>query len=278
MSSFESVTQQKYETLSPGKKKVAQYLLSNLEQASYSTIVDIQQATRVSETTVIRLAYALGYSGFSHMQQAIQEHIMKKRVSVSEESDIEPESHPLKTVVEKDVQLMRQTLESLSMEEFDRASQHIIDAKRVLVVGYHTSHASALWFAQTLGILRENVQLVTAQNEYENLLNVDEDTLVIAISFPRYRKQTYDFLKKAIAQHAQSIAITDSLVSPIGRLATLSLLTNTNRDESGYNSIAPALSFLNLLIISVRSRSDQQMTDRLKRLEEFYHQDDTVFE
>lgn len=278
MSSFEYVTQQKYETLSPGKKKVAEYLLKNLEQASYSTIVDVQQATSVSETTVIRLAYALGYSGFSHMQRAIQEQIMNKRMPANKEGDMEFGTHPLESVVEKDVQLMRETLNNLSNEKFDSAVQKLVDARRVLVVGYHTSHASALWFAQTLGILRENVQLVTPQNEYENLLGADGDTLVIAISFPRYRKQTYDFFKKAVAQEVQSIAITDSLLSPIGRLASVSLLTNTNRDESGYNSIAPVLSFLNLLIIGVRSRSDQKMTNRLKRLEEFYHQDDTVFE
>lgn len=275
---FENLIQQKYETLSPGKKKVAEYLLSDLNKASYSTIVDIQKATGVSETTVIRLSYALGYSGFSNMQQAIQKQLMYQRKPSSQSEDIDPDTNPLKAVVEKDVRLMRETWDNLSIDNFDLTVQKLIEAKRVLVVGYHTSHASALWFAQTLGILRENVQLITQQNEYENLLGIDENTLVIAISFPRYRKQTYYFFNKAIEQNAHSVAITDSLLSPIGRIASVTLLTNTNRDESGYNSIAPVLSFLNLLIIGVRKKNDSKMTTRLNKLENFYNQDDIVFE
>ncbi|MFZ4453118.1 MurR/RpiR family transcriptional regulator [Salibacterium aidingense] len=275
--SFEELVKEKYDTLSPGKKRVAEYILKNLEKASYNTIIEIQNESNVSETTVIRLAYALGFSGFSDMQKTIQKQIINHN-NYSWEQEVNNDNNPYSQIMEKDIQIIKQTLNTMDIENFETAVEQISQADKVLVVGYHTAYAAATWFSLTLGLLRENVKLIEYKNEYEELLGITENTVVLAISFPRYRKNTFAFLEKTKEQGAFTISVTDSKLSPIGRLADITLLTNTNRDESGYNSIAPVLSFLNLLIVGVRKKDDTTMNERLQKLEEFYQKDESIFE
>jgi DNA-binding MurR/RpiR family transcriptional regulator len=70
--SFENLVKQKFNGLSAGQKKVAEYLIQNLEEAAFSTAFQIGRKVGVSETTVIRLSYALGFNGFSEMQEGFK--------------------------------------------------------------------------------------------------------------------------------------------------------------------------------------------------------------
>ena len=63
--------QERYDELSKAQKKVADYIAEHLEFAAMKTTVKISQAAGVSETTVIRLAYSLGYDSFKTTAPAI---------------------------------------------------------------------------------------------------------------------------------------------------------------------------------------------------------------
>ena len=58
--------------LTPGQVKVANYICGNLEKVVYQTIAQIAKESGVSETTVIRFSYAMGFTSFSDMQTALQ--------------------------------------------------------------------------------------------------------------------------------------------------------------------------------------------------------------
>src|SRR3954451_14469819 len=78
MKSFETIIKEKYETLSPGQKKVAKHLIEKLDESAFDTATMIGRKVDVSETTVIRLSYALGFNGFSEMLHYIQQQIVNK--------------------------------------------------------------------------------------------------------------------------------------------------------------------------------------------------------
>lgn len=71
--------QERYDELSKAQKKVADYIAEHLEFAAMKTTVKISQAAGVSETTVIRLAYSLGYDSFSAFQNQIQEDVLENK-------------------------------------------------------------------------------------------------------------------------------------------------------------------------------------------------------
>ena len=66
----------KIPTLSAGQRKVAEYILNNKDEFSYATLAKLSKDISVSETTVIRFAYSLGFDSFSAMQQKLREEIL----------------------------------------------------------------------------------------------------------------------------------------------------------------------------------------------------------
>lgn len=62
--------------LSPGQRKVAEYILKNQDFFSYATLTKLSKVISVSETTIIRLAYSLGFESFSSLQQKVREEIL----------------------------------------------------------------------------------------------------------------------------------------------------------------------------------------------------------
>ena len=53
-----------YSGLSKGQKSIADFILNHYEEAAYMTASRIGRETGVSESTVVRFATELGYSGF----------------------------------------------------------------------------------------------------------------------------------------------------------------------------------------------------------------------
>lgn len=274
---FSQLVKEHYDSLSAGKKRAAKYILDHLEETSYSTMVELQSRIGVSETTIIRLAYSLGYSGFSAMQKAIQQELMSSRLH----TDAENESMILDDyaeVLNRDIEILRKMQEHLDRDQLEEAAHKLIHADRVFVIGQRTSYASAYWLSFTLGFMLGNIRLVEDKTSDQELLNMTDKSVIVAISFPRYHKATYRFAEMAKAAGAQVIAITDSEVSPVSALASLSLFTKTNRDETGYNGIAPVISLLHMLIVAVRKLDAKNVKDRLQKVEDIYKRNKTLFE
>ena len=78
---FRELVKEKYELLSPGQKKVATYITENLEECVFKTAQQLGKKADVSETTVIRLSYALGFLGFSDLQAYIQKEFIQLKGS-----------------------------------------------------------------------------------------------------------------------------------------------------------------------------------------------------
>lgn len=276
----EDLIRQEYDNLSRGKQKVAKYILESLKAVSYSTITELKKEIGVSETTIIRFAHAIGFKSYSQMQEKIKESILDKdsylldEASTYENSELED----YKQTVQRDIDILKDLQKNLDIAALEKSANLITNAKKILVIGGHTAYASAYWFYSTVGLMVPNVHLVDIKNKHSALLDIDSDTVLVAISFPRYRKLTYTVAQRVKDKGGHLISISDSILSPISRIAEISLLTSTNRDESGYNSISPVISLLNLLIISIRKINETEVTTRLIELEKYYSEDDEVFE
>ncbi|MGI6193718.1 MAG: MurR/RpiR family transcriptional regulator, partial [Christensenellales bacterium] len=71
-----------YKSMSKGQKQIAQYILDNYDKAAFITASKMGSLVGVSESTVVRFAYALGYDGYPALQRSLQELIRNKLTSV----------------------------------------------------------------------------------------------------------------------------------------------------------------------------------------------------
>ena len=84
----EQLIREKISSLSAGQKKVAEYILQHLDSFSYSTLAKLSKEISVSETTIIRLAYSLGFESFSEMQRTVQNDILSIPTTTSDDTEI----------------------------------------------------------------------------------------------------------------------------------------------------------------------------------------------
>ncbi|MCY1569288.1 MurR/RpiR family transcriptional regulator [Staphylococcus pettenkoferi] len=250
-----------FTSLTSGKKKVANYILNHSREASYLTLAKLQEVTEVSEATIIRFAYTIGYGGYTDMQNAIREYVFdgeNKTPSVSK-STVETMEH--------DRELIQEMANLLDLKRVDDAVTILHQDRTTYVIGNNTAYGAAHWFSHVMSNYKSNVIIVDRDQVNKYLMDVSEKDCVVAISFPRYHKNTVHFIKNAKKQKAYVIGITDSRLSPIYDISDKIFLAKTNRDISGYNEIAPVISLLNVIVTRYRERFKEEVNSRIQSLE-----------
>ncbi|GGI14793.1 RpiR family transcriptional regulator [Gottfriedia solisilvae] len=272
--SFKLLVKEKFSQLSPGQKKVANYMIEHLEESAFKTAYQIGKEADVSETTVIRLSYALAFEGFSDMQINIQKHFLQMNKSDITNGEIKKEEQhnedTFSKVIENEVNILRNLLEPSNVQEVWKAVDALMNADQILIVGHRISHVAAYWFSSTLSSLRENVYLCTPAGDfYEKFSNLTKQSVVVAFSFPRYAKDTLTICECTKEHDIQLISVTDRLLSPIGRIADIVLTTEENV-ESGTNSIASVISLLDLVIAGIYKKDRKKVQSYQQKLEKLY--------
>ena len=115
----------------------------------------------------------------------------------------------------------------------------------------------------------ENVKLIQPTNTsevFEQILDIDEEDVMIAISFPRYSSKAVNAVKYAQAQNAAVIALTDSKSAPIAQYAN-HLLTAQSDMASYVDSLVAPLSIINAIIVQITKLRQSEVKERFDKLE-----------
>lgn len=215
------------DTLSPKQHKLARHLFENCVQSSFLNITGLAAAAGVSESTVVRLAYSLGYDGFPELQRSLRQ-IAQGQISSLDKYPLDGEetSLPLyRKVFDLEAALLKETAETLTEEAFDRAIGMLRSAKHVFVVGSGPNRSVAEYFSFYLGALRPEVTLVSAVDlDLAHILKGQgPKSLAVVFSFPRYPAATQRITEKIRSRGIPVIGITDSALSPLAPLSDLLL-------------------------------------------------------
>lgn len=271
-----------YSSLSPGQRKAAEFIMEHADEAVLLTAFQVGKNAGVSETTVIRLAYALGFSGYSQMQDRIRKEWLagKQMDYFEDDSSIEnaAKENLFRRVIDQERKILRQLLDQVDEREIWKAIDALIRADRVYVGGFGSSFAAAYWFYYTLKQIRGNVY-ISSPNGFlsEDVCDLTDQSAVVIFSFPRYRKEALKLASFAERQDSGVIAITDRQLSPIGQLAAVTLTTDELMD-SGHHSAASVISLLEVLIAGIGERDHERIAKRQQELEILYAEQERFFE
>jgi DNA-binding MurR/RpiR family transcriptional regulator len=271
---FKIIVKEKFPHLSAGQKRVANYLIDNPEESAFKTAYQIGQKSEVSETTVIRLSYALGFEGFSKMQEKIQNQLLLQNQTDSSfnehhlRSDEEKDSFT--KVIENEIHILRNLIHRTNVQDIWKAVDMIIQADQILIAGHRISHAAAYWFSYSLSSLRGNVNLCSPNGDFmEKICNLTKKSVVVIFSFPRYANETLKIAECTKEQGIKLISITDRLFSPVGRVSDLTLTTE-EKAENGTNSMASVISLLDIVIAGIYEKDQKRIQSYQEKLEKLY--------
>lgn len=263
--------QERFSKLSKGQKLIAEYILNNYDKAAFMTAAKLGVAVGVSESTVVRFANELNFSGYPKLQKALQELIKNKLTTVQRlelSNDFVSDGDALKGVLKADTENIRATLEKINPDIFENVVNSIYKAKTIYVIGLRSSTALAEFLGFYLNIILKNVRIVSygISDIFEQVINIKEGDLVIGIGFPRYAAKTIDILDFAKSKGAEVVALTDSLLSPLAAKADYTLIAQSNM-ASFVDSLVAPLSVINALIIAIGMREKNNISDTFNNLE-----------
>lgn len=268
---------------SKGQRKLASYISENYEIAAYLTASKLGIEAGVSESTVVRFAYQLGYDGYPELQKAIQV-IVKTNSNASQRMSLSSKRYQekgvLRSVIMTDIDRLKDTLYGgIDEKEFNRAVDLINSGRRIVILGAR----SAAYLAGLLGyyfrMLFDHVEVVGANSTSETLeqiYTIGENDVMIGITFPRYSKRTITALKYAKDHGASTIALTDNMQSPIVEFADCSLIAKSDV-MTIVDSLAGPVSVVNALVTAVALLRKEEVEKRLMALEDLWNEYDDVY-
>ena len=269
--------QSQYPRFSKGQKLIAQYILKNYDKVAFMTACKLGETVGVSESTVVRFANALGYSGYPKLQDALQELIKNKLTTVQRVDmvkEFNDDSAILKKIVKSDIDNIKDTLDEIDEKAFEEASNRILKARRIYILGMRSSFTIAQYLGFYLGIILDSVHVIRTDmgDAFEQVVKINEDDVLIAISFPRYSTKSYQIVSYAKEKGAHIVSLTDSLFAPVASLTDNLLLVKSNM-VSFVDSLVPALSIANALIVSVGMKEKEDIKQHFDDLEAIWEKD-----
>ena len=259
--------------LSKSHRRIAECIVQHYDKAAFMTASKLGQYVGVSESTVVRFAAALGYEGYPQLQKALQE-LIRHRLTASQRFEMTSDmdhSQVLAKVLKADMHNIRTTMDEIDIRVFEAAIDKILQARQIYVLGLRASAPLAQFLAHYLKYIFPNVTLVTSgiSDVFEQLMRINDEDLLIGISFPRYTSRTLEALEFAKNRGAALLAITDGPLSPLHSVADLCLMAKSDM-ASFVDSLCAPLSLINALIVALGQRRRQQVAQYFDQLEDIW--------
>ncbi|KOF56971.1 MULTISPECIES: MurR/RpiR family transcriptional regulator [Clostridium] len=266
----------KFPRLSKGQKLIAEYILKHYDKAAFMTASKLGISVGVSESTVVRFANELGFSGYPKLQKALQELIKNKLTTVQRielSNAFISEEDSLKGVLKADMENIRVTLEKINQNTFNEVINSIFAAKRIYIIGLRSSTALSEFLGFYLNLILDNVHVINygISDIFEQIINISSDDLLIGIGFPRYAARTIEALSFAKSRSTKVVAITDSLLSPLATEADYTLIAQSNM-ASFVDSLVAPLSVINALIVAVGLKEKHKISKTFSDLENIWEE------
>ena len=266
-------------TFSKGQKLISNYILENYDKAAYMTASKLGKIVQVSESTVVRFAIELGFEGYPEFQHSLQE-IVRTRLTAAQRMEVTNsligDGDILSKVLLGDAEKIKRTLEDIDAKAFEEAVKKLSEAKNIYILGVRASSSLAGFLAHGLRMISDNVKFVqtTSGSEmFEQIMSIQSDDVMVAISFPRYSKRLKNATSFAKHAGADVIAITDSTASPIAPSADQLLLAKSDMASFADSLVAP-MSIINALIVALSREKQDELRVRLRLLEDIWDEYD----
>lgn len=216
----------------PALAMVAQWMLRHTAQAATLSITDIAEACGSSPASVNRLARLAGYAGFAELKAQMA---LVMRDTIDPVQKLRDEQHRSNLAPPAQyVAMGRANLENLSRDnsakDIDAAAKLLSTRGRIFVLGFGLTAHVCGWLADALTPYSHAVFALSSSGGTEQsasrMSTIGKGDVLVAISLPRYSRDTAHLARFARERGAQVLAIIDSHAAPLANEADLRLFVS----------------------------------------------------
>lgn len=271
---FERVDQYGNE-LTKKQKQLAEYVANNYKTAVFLSSIELGKKVGTSEATVIRLANALGYSGYLEMVKEIQEYVKEEITTIDKLEGfgmLLNDESTKSIVMANNIKIIESVSKILSDEIISKVLSDIDAHNKVIITGFEGSAGIAEYFGYNLTRIVPNVEIVTHNhgNIFNVVKNCDKNSFVIALSFPRYSKHIVKLAEMFKEKGAKVFGITDSILSPIKRISDYAVIIPVHGEYTFNLDVSiGVMTILQTILMEYAASHHEQVEENLNALEKY---------
>ena len=243
--------------------QVAQYSLQHPDEMAFGTVASIADEALVQPSTLVRFAQALGFQGFTELQEVFRSRLRERVLSYDERlAHLRSQSVSANKAsvifagfaesAEKSLKELRVRLDG---ETLEKAVELLAEADTIFLVGLRRSFPISSYMSYAFGKLAIKNQLIGATGGLaaEDVSFATKQDVMLAISFTPYASETIKLAQSAAARGVPVISITDSAFSPLVPMAKL-WFEVTEAQFEGFRSMSATLALAMTLTVAVAER------------------------
>ncbi|WP_102344764.1 MurR/RpiR family transcriptional regulator [Bacillus sp. Marseille-P3661] len=265
-----SKLQNKISSLTESQRKVADYILKKPMDVAFLTVDQLAGIVGTSTTTIMRLTYSLGYSGYTEFQKGLQEQF---RNQAAPHSRLEANLKDLKpndlwtNYVEHQVNTIQSTVDMIPPDVLDKAIEMIISAERIHCTSVRSGLPVSQYLTHGLTRLLGNCDMIIADlsDWIDKVVSFTSSDLIIVTTYPRYARRIIEFVSRAKENGAKVISITDNYSSPIVKYSDLIIPASSN-SIAFHNTVVPAMFVVDYIISAVAINYPERTKQRLDKI------------
>ncbi len=262
---------------SPGQMKIAGYLLNNHERAAFLSATQLAREVGVSQPTVIRFAQQLGFSRYPQFVEAFQDLVKAQLTSIDrfylslDKTSSTKGGSP--EIILREIRTLTRFARTFPSRAVAHAVKQIIQQDRIVVLGTRGSASLVQHFAYFLSKVKRRVLALThgSTTDYDRLMDVGAEDLVVAVAFPRYPRETVEMVRFCQAKNPPILAITDKLNSPLASLAEHTIIVPVTFSTI-FDSYCAVLCLFNIMVTEVGRGNQVESAELFRDFEDMAQQ------
>jgi DNA-binding MurR/RpiR family transcriptional regulator len=211
-----------YVHLSPGYRRIADFLLNKYQEAAFMTAAQVGRASDVDTTLVVRFAQRLGYPGFPELIDDIQADVKRDLRAVYESA---PEDNTSAGILRRTLIEDRNNLEYVLLHMDPAVIQKAVDlldaAPRVFVTGDGSAIYLAEAFATRILLLGIAAHVVSSELSGQTAIaiGVKPGDVFLGIGATPFAVGVAAIMKLVRQAGAHTIGVVDSPTNPVAGVA-----------------------------------------------------------
>ncbi len=231
ISTYEALREEiarRYPGLSDRLQLIAQFALEHPTDMALGTVAEVSARAKVQPSAIVRFAHAMGYGGFTDLQQVFRSRLVAGAVPSYRERidglrrdgrfrDSRSPHELLSRFASEGTVSLENLQESVNKADLARAIALMSSAQTSYVLGLGGSFPVAAHLTYVLRRLGRRAVLLDGLGNVltDHALTATRKDALIAISFRPYNTETIRLVPEFVARGVPTISVTDSLLSPI---------------------------------------------------------------
>ena len=254
----------RFASLSPQLQKIARFALDNPDELALETVTTVARRAEVQPSSMVRFAQAMGFDGYSTMQQVFRSNLKastpsyRDRIQALRDERSAPFEDPnavISDFVDEGVAALELLRETVSREQLSRAVDVLAEAEEIYLLAQGRSFPVTFYLSYALGRLERRCYLLDGVGglvrQQANL--VTSRDAVVAVSFHPYSPTVVDIVNERSERGVPIVAITDSSLSPLALESRVSFEIKNSHSRPFRSLVAP-MCLAQSLVVSLGHR------------------------